>query len=154
LQLLAGAELIHRSTLGSQVFYRANEKHPLYPELRSLLQKTFGVFSLLSQALEPLARQIKVAFVFGSIARGEEKASSDIDLMIVGSVSLDQVLDRIVPVEKQLGRSVQPLTYSVKQLRDRRQTENHFLRSLEKTPKVFLIGDNDDFREASRIRVV
>jgi uncharacterized protein len=154
LNLLADTGLIKRSTVGNQVFYQANQEHPEYPELRALLAKTTGVFQMLKSALAPLASRINLAFVYGSVARGEEKATSDIDLMVIGAVSLDEVLDAVAPVEKQLGRPVNPTIYSIEDLKTRLRSGNHFLQSLKKSKKVFLIGDEDEFRKAGTTRLV
>jgi predicted nucleotidyltransferase len=151
---LADAGLILRSALGSQVFYRANRDHPIFPELRALLAKTMGVFELLKKALAPLAARIDFAFVYGSVARGDDNAASDIDLMVVGAVSLDDILDAVSPLEKQLRRPVNPTIYSLKDLKQRYRAGNHFLRSLKNAPKVFLIGAEDDFRKALATRMV
>jgi predicted nucleotidyltransferase len=105
-------------------------------------------------ALAPLSDRIDFAFIFGSVARGEDKASSDIDLMVVGAVSLDEILDAARSAEEQLRRPVNPSIYSLQDLREKFHAGNHFLRSLENAEKVFLIGDEDGFREACRIRLV
>lgn len=154
LNLLADAGLIKRSTVGNQVFYQANQEHPEYPELRALLAKTAGVFQMLKRALAPLSSRIGIAFVYGSVARGEEKATSDIDLMVIGAASLDEVLDAVRPVEKRLGRPVNPTIYSNEDLKARLRSGNHFLQSLKKSKKVYLIGDEDEFRKAGTTRVV
>jgi uncharacterized protein len=154
LNLLADAGLIRRSAIGSQVFYQANQEHPEYPELRALLAKTAGVFQMLKTALVPLSSRINLAFVYGSVARGEDKANSDIDLMVVGAVSLDEVLDAVGPAEKQLRRPVNPSIYSLEDLKARFYAGNHFLQSLKKSEKVFLIGDEDEFRKFSTTRLV
>jgi len=154
LNLLADAGLIKRSALGSQVFYQANQEHPDFPELRALLAKTAGVFQLLKTALAPFSTRINLAFVYGSVARGEDKATSDIDLMVIGALSLDEVLDAVGPVEKQLRRPVNPTIYSLEDLKARFRSGNHFLQSLKKSKKVFLIGDEDEFRKASTTRLV
>jgi predicted nucleotidyltransferase len=140
--------------LGSQVFYRANLEHPDYPELRALLAKTMGVFQMLKAALAPLSSRISLAFVYGSVARGEEKAASDIDLMVIGAISLDEVLDAVGPIEKQLRRPVNPTIYSLEDVRARLHEGNHFLQSLNNSKKVFLIGDEDEFRKVSTTRLV
>ena len=154
LALLAGAGMIERSVIGSQVFHRANREYPVFPELKALLAKTVGVFQLLKTALGPLSTRIDFAFVYGSAARGEDTAASDIDLMVVGEVSLDEVLDAVRSAEKYLRRPVNPTIYSLEELRQRLQAGNHFLRSLEKSKKVFLIGDEDEFRRAGSTRLV
>ena len=154
LALLTDAGLIKRSAVGSQVFYQANQEHPEFPELRALLAKTTGVFQMLKTALAPLSSRINLAFVYGSVARGEEKAASDIDLMVIGAVSLDEVLDAVGPVEKQLRRPVNPTIYSLEDMRARLHEGNHFLQSLKRSKKVFLIGDEDEFRKVSTTRLV
>jgi len=154
LVLLDSAGLIERSVLGSQVFYRANRRHPVFSELKALLGKTLGIFQLLKAALAPLGAHIEFAFVYGSVARGEDTAASDIDLMVVGQVSLDEVLAAMSSLEKQLQRPVNPTIYSVPDLHQRLREGNHFLRSVEKSKKVFLIGNEDDFREAGAARLV
>jgi uncharacterized protein len=154
LNLLADAGLIKRSTVGNQVFFQANQEHPEYPELRALLAKTAGVFQMLKMALASLSSRVDLAFVYGSVARGEEKATSDIDLMVIGAVSLDEVLDAVGPVEEQLGRPVNPTIYSRDDLKTRLRSGNHFLQSLKKSKKVFLIGDEDEFRKTCTARVV
>jgi len=126
LALLTDAGLIQRSVLGAQVFYRANREHPAFPELRALLAKTTGVFQLLKTALEPLSDRIDFAFVYGSVARGEENAASDIDLMVVGAVSLDELLESVSPLEKSLRRPVNPTIYSLQDLKERIRSGNHF----------------------------
>ena len=154
LALLAGAGLIKRSAVGSHVFYQASQEHPEFPELRALLAKTTGVLQMLKAALAPLSSRISLAFVYGSAARGEEKAASDIDLMVIGAITLDEVLDVVNPVEKQLRRPVNPTIYSLKDVRARLREGNHFLQSLKKSKKVFLIGDEDESRKVGTTRLV
>lgn len=154
LTLLAEVGLVNRSQRGNQVFYQVNQEHPDYPELRALLAKTLGVFQLLKNALVPLKSRIDFAFVYGSVARGEDKATSDIDLMVIGVVSLDDVLDAVGPLEKQLRRPVNPTIYSREDLKKRLHEGNHFLQSLMDSQKVFLIGDENEYREACTIRLV
>ncbi|MGO8934727.1 MAG: nucleotidyltransferase domain-containing protein [Terracidiphilus sp.] len=154
LALLTNAGLIDRSPLGSQVFYRANREYPAFAELRALLAKTTGVFQLLKAALDPFSARIKFAFVYGSVARGEDKATSDIDLMVVGDLSFDEILEAVSPLEKHLRRPVNPTIYSLGQLKQRCRAGNHFLRSLRNNVKVFLIGNEDGFREACATRLV
>jgi len=154
LALLADVGLIKRSKVGSQVFYQANQEHSEFPELRALLAKTTGIFQMLKTSLSPLSAHIRIAFVYGSVARGEEKATSDVDLMVIGSVSLDEVLDAIAPVEKQLGRPINPTIYTAEELKQRFHSGSHFLQSLLLSKKVFLIGDEDEFRKIRATRLV
>lgn len=144
LRLLAGHGLIERTKIGSQVFYQANRSHPVYPELHSLIAKTVGVFQLLETALAPLAERITLAFVYGSLARGEENSESDVDVLLVGDLTLDEVLARLAPVESTVGRSINPTVYSVHEFDTKLRSGNHFLKSVMGSDRVLLIGEADE----------
>jgi predicted nucleotidyltransferase len=154
LENLSKVGLIVRKSVGSQVFYQANREVPIFAELRALINKTIGIFGVLRSALQPLSKQIVAAFVYGSVAREEETAQSDVDLMIVGKASLDQVLSRVSTAEKGIGRSINPTVYSVAEYRSKLAAGNHFLTSVLKGQKVFLLGDEDDLRKMGRVRLV
>lgn len=147
LTTLANAGLILRAQTGNQVFSCANSDHPAYAELHALLSKTTGVFHQHSEALAPLVKRIQFAFVYGSFTRGEENAKSDIDLMVVGSVTLDELLEQLAPLEHTLRRPVNPTVYSEKELRTKLQANNHFLKAIQKGQNTFLIGDEHEFRQ-------
>ena len=147
LATLARLGLIERSTVGNAKLYQANLQHPVFPELRALVAKTVGSFQVLRTALEPLSPLISYAFVYGSVARGEEDATSDIDLMVVGKVMLDDLLLRLTPAEEILGRSINPTVYSVREFNAKLRAGNHFLRAIMAGKNVFLIGDEDAFRK-------
>lgn len=136
--------LIDRSTSGRQVYYKANPNHPVFAELNSLIAKTVGVFQMLTSALVPLANRISLAFVYGSVARQNENATSDVDLMIVGDITLDEVLTQLAPVERLIGRPINPTLYSAKEFKSRLQSGNHFLTSVMRGEKVFLMGDKGE----------
>src|SRR5205085_5030305 len=104
-----------RTSVGNQVFYQVNQHNPVFSEMRALVGKTVGVFNILHSALEQLSEKITVAFVYGSVARQEETGESDIDVMIVGKVKLDEVLSRLSDAEGALGRAVNPTVYSVQE---------------------------------------
>jgi predicted nucleotidyltransferase len=153
LNTLSQLGLIERSTIGKQVFYRANRNHPVFPELRALVAKTVGAIQVLRSALAPLADRISLAFIYGSLARHEEKSESDIDLLIAGKVTLEDVLARLGDVERLLGRAVNPTVYSVAEFKMKLASGNHFLNSVVQGGKVFLIGDEDELRKMGRIRL-
>jgi DNA-binding MarR family transcriptional regulator len=148
LEALAEVGLIKRSQSGHQVYYQADRSHPVFAELHSLIAKTVGVFELLGSALAPLADRISLAFVYGSLAHGrrEETAQSDVDLMVVGQVSLDEVLAQVAPLESQIGRTINPTNYSTEEFESKLKSGNHFLRSVMRKQKVILIGEEDDAR--------
>lgn len=147
LATLTSAGLILREDRENRVFYRANRAHPVFAELHSLLAKTAGVFHMLREALTPLAESIEFAFVYGSFGRGEENAGSDIDLMVIGEITLDELLDQLSPLERKLSRSINPTVYARQELRAKLSMGNHFLKAIQNAPLIFLIGTESEFRE-------
>lgn len=151
---LGNIGLVERTDVGNQAHFRANRKHPAFSEMRALLAKTVGVFHLLNAALVPAKDRIDFAFVYGSFAEGTEKPASDVDLLLVGEISLDELLELMDPVEKQLGRPIHPAIYTLEDFCGRLRAGNHFLRSLQGRKKVYLIGDEDGFAGACANRLV
>jgi predicted nucleotidyltransferase len=121
--------------------------------MRALVNKTIGVFSILRSTLQVLSKRIVVAFVYGSVAREEDTAQSDIDLMVVGDATLDQVLSRIGAVDKSIGRSINPTVYSVAEFKVKLASGNHFVNSVLKGKKVFLLGGEDELGKVGRARL-
>jgi predicted nucleotidyltransferase len=154
LENLSKVGLIVRKSIGSQVFYQVNRDASIFAELRALINKTIGIFGVLRSALQPLSKQIVAAFVYGSVAREEETAHSDVDLLVIGKATLDQVLSRLSSAEKAIGRSINPTVYSVAEFKSKLAAENHFLTSVMKGQKVFLLGDADELRKVGGVRLV
>ena len=153
LENLSKVGLIVRNSIGSQVFYQANRDAPIFQEMRALVNKTIGVFSALRSALQSLSKQIVVAFVYGSMAREQETAQSDVDLLVVGKATLDDILSRLSTVEKRVGRPINPTVYSVAEFKSKLANGNHFLNAVLKGQKVFLLGDEDELRKMGGIRL-
>jgi len=147
LKRLLALGLVTREAEGRQVYYQANPQHPWFPELRNLMLKTVGLVDVLREALEPLAAKVKVAFVYGSLAAGEETAESDIDLMVVGNVEFGEMADALAPVHDRLGREVNPTVYPVKEFREKLQAGHHFLNTVLRDEKLFVIGDADELNK-------
>jgi predicted nucleotidyltransferase len=150
---LTGAELIHRVRRGNQVYYQANRKNPIFVELKSILAKTSGIRDILHEVLNSLKDRIKLAFVYGSVARGEEKASSDVDLMVVGEVSFSDVVSALAQIEAKLGREVNPTVYGPREFREKLAAKNHFLSTVAKEKRLFVIGDEREFRRLGQERL-
>jgi predicted nucleotidyltransferase len=144
LKLLTGAGIIKRTVRGRQVYFQANSDSAIFPELKSLIAKTSGVGDTLRNALSPVASLIKVAFVYGSIASGAETQRSDIDLLIVGDVSFSDVVTKLQPAQKVLGRETNPTVYSNAEFRAKLREKSHFLASVLDGPKIYLIGDENE----------
>lgn len=147
---LTAASLLIREKRANQVWYRANPEASVFPELRGLALKTFGVAASLKDALEPASAQIRTAFVFGSTARGEDAAESDIDLLIVGDVSMADFSEGLDRAEKTLRRPVSPLIMSLDELASRRASDNHFLATVLEGPKIFVIGSQETLDDILR----
>jgi uncharacterized protein len=150
LKSLLDAGLIVRRTRGNQVFYQADRESPIFPEMLALIRKTIGVFGVLRRTLEPLKNKIKVAFVYGSLARNEKRGQSDIDVMVLGSESLEEVLVHLANAESILARPINPTAYSVKEFRSKLKSKNHFLNAVLQGKKEFLIGSEHELGKLGR----
>ena len=143
---LEAAGLLTAKRLGRQKHYQANAAAPIFTELRDLVMKTSGVGDVLREALAPLSGKINAAFIYGSIAKGEFTAASDIDLMILSDdVSHGDVYSTLEQASRRLGRAVNPTVYTTKELRSRRQESNAFVTRVLAQPKIWLIGDERAF---------
>jgi len=147
LRRLDDAGLVVSQRIGNVRQFRANQDSPIYPELHGLIQKTFGLVGVLRAALVSLLPALRLAFVYGSIAKGVDTALSDVDLMLVGdSISYGALLSALAPAEQVLGRKISPTPYSLAEFRKRQQEQQHFLMRVLEQPKIFIVGDDDDLR--------
>ncbi|MCX6925410.1 MAG: nucleotidyltransferase domain-containing protein [Verrucomicrobia bacterium] len=137
---LVEAGLLVRTRVGSQVHYQANAASPIFGELKAVMVKTAGVADVLREALAGLAEEIALAFVYGSLARGEGKANSDVDVMIIGAVSFGEVVSVLQSAQKTIGREVNPSVYSEREFREKLRARHQFVASVASAPKVFLVG--------------
>ncbi|NLC55949.1 MAG: ArsR family transcriptional regulator [Armatimonadetes bacterium] len=141
LDRLLAAGLVTRSRRGNMVFYQANRESPVFPALRELMVRTSGVAEVLREALVPLAERIRVAFVYGSIARGEERPGSDVDVMVIGDVSFGEVVSALYRCQENLGREVNPNVYPPDEWREKVAAGQGFVTTVLGEPKVFVVGD-------------
>ncbi len=144
LRLLTEAEILRRAVSGRQVYFQANPQSPIFPELKSLVAKTAGFSDALRNALSPIASLIKVAFLYGSVARGEEKRASDVDLLVVGEASFSDVVLNLQATQETLGREINPTVYAEAEFRSKVREKHPFLTSVLNGPKIFLIGNDDE----------
>lgn len=150
---LSAAGLIVRKVIGTHVFYQANRKSPVFAEMRKLLLKTSGAREVLLESLAPLRDSIQVAFIYGSIAAGTDRPESDLDLMIIGTADFDDVVSRLAPAQAKLRREINPSLYPAGEWRTKLAAGNHFLNSVAKAPKLFIIGAENELRELSSKRL-
>src|SRR5882724_10628153 len=142
LKKLAEAGLVRSERVGNLRRFQANAESPVYGELVALTRKTLGVEPMMKKALDPLAPKLDVAFIYGSVAKGTDKAKSDIDLMLVGkNLTLSKVLELVVPVEAQLGRKINPTLLTQAEFKRRRSQRDSFVNRVLAQPTIPLIGD-------------
>jgi predicted nucleotidyltransferase len=136
--------IIIREVQGRQVYYRANEKCPIFNELKSLVRKTFGVTEVIRQSLEPAAPKIKLVFIFGSMATGTEKKGSDIDVMVVGTVSFGDTVALLASAQEKLGREINTVVYPAAEFKKKVKEDHYFVKTVIKGEKIFIIGDESE----------
>ena len=150
LKLLAEAGVLKKRKQGNQVLYSANKNCIIYEEIASILRKTSGVVDVLKQALSPIEKEITVAFVFGSVAKGKEQDGSDIDVMIIGNISFFDAVKALHPSQISLGREINPKVYSNDDWNKEYVKNGAFFTDVMESPKLFIIGGEYDFRKFDR----
>jgi predicted nucleotidyltransferase len=144
LKQLTESGIIRRTVSGRQVYFQANLDSPIFSELKGIITKTAGIGDTLRAALAPIAGQIKVAFVYGSVGRGEEGLRSDIDLLVVGDVAFADVVINLQAAQELLGREIIPTVYPPDEFKAKVRAKHHFLTSVLKGPKIYLIGEENE----------
>ena len=134
------AGLLLQERVGNQVQFFANERHPAYPELSALLRKTIGLADVLKLALSPASDRIAVAFVFGSVARSQETAGSDVDVIVIGEVEFGETVNLLYEAQTTLCREINPKVFAPPEWRAKRRSKSPFLLDVMSKPKLFLIG--------------
>ena len=145
LEKLVSADLVTVTPVGNQKHYQANAAAPIFAELRGIVMKTLGLADVLRTALNAVADRIELAFVFGSVAKGTDIATSDIDLMVVTeTLTYADLFEGLAAAEQVLGRKVNPTLYTSAALAEKVRTENSFVLRVLSQPKIFLIGAEDE----------
>lgn len=142
---LAASGLVTLRAVGNQKHYQANPAAPIYAELCGIFQKTVGLAEPLRAALAPLAGRIRAAFVYGSVAKRQDTAASDIDLMLISDeLSYAEVFGALEALNQSLGRTVNPTLYTADELAQRQQRGDAFVSRVLAQPKIWLIGGEDE----------
>lgn len=141
---LEASGLITSERIGNQKHYRANERSPVFGPLRELVLKTAGLADVVREALAPLAQQIVAAFVFGSVAKRQDNASSDIDLFIVSdTLSFADLFGALEPAARTLAREINPVVHSQLEVATLRRKKNSFIERVMNQPRIWIYGDED-----------
>jgi predicted nucleotidyltransferase len=148
LRKLVRLDLVQSRRDSNRVYYRAKKENPLYPEIRNLVLKTSGLSDVLRSALAD--KRIRLAFVFGSIAHGEEKAGSDVDLMVIGQLGLRDLSGLLSGIEEKIGREVNPHVFHEAEFRKRVRAKEHFVSRVMESPKIFIVGSRHELEAMGR----
>jgi predicted nucleotidyltransferase len=140
---LSEAGILKTSRQGRMVYYQANRDSPVFPDLRGLLLKTAGLVDVLAEALKPVAAKVATAFVYGSIAAGSDEADSDIDLMVVGRVSPQDLALPLRRARESLGREINPTVYTPAEFERKHAANDPFLRQVLDRPKLLVLGKQE-----------
>ena len=138
-------DLVIKKRDGNRLYYHANQQHPIFSEIHALVIKTVGLLDILKGALSD-EKSIRVAFVFGSLADGSEKARSDIDLMVIGDLGLRLLTRLLHGVTEKVGREINSYILTPKEFSIRKFENEHFITRVLSDSKLFVIGNENDLK--------
>lgn len=143
---LEATGLLSHTTDGNRKYYQVNKNCPIFPELKAIFLKTFALGDALRQHLSQVEKDITVAFIYGSYAKAQETATSDIDLFVVGDITASELSKALSPAKEVLGREINAVAMPPQELRAKVKSQNHFVLTILSEPKVFLMGNDDDLK--------
>lgn len=152
LKQLTEAGLVLREAQGSHVYFSANRDAPIFPELRTIVEKTAGTVDVLRTSLASIISGggIQIALVFGSIASGTQTVRSDVDLLVIGDAALSEIVSALRAAEERLGREVNASTYPAKEFKQRLKRGAPFLKRVVAGPKLFVAGSQRELARLTR----
>jgi uncharacterized protein len=145
LKKLLRFELLEKRKDGNRIYFQANKNHPLYSDLRNLVFKTNCLIDIIKDALID-SDAIKYAFIFGSFARNEETASSDIDLMVIGDLTLRHLTGMLAGLSDKLNREINPHCLGEQDFIRRKNAGEPFINRICEESRLFIIGNENDFK--------
>ena len=145
LKQLAESGLLVREETGNQVHYYANQACPIFEELAAIFRKSIGLADVLYEALRSFGDEVQLAFVFGSVAQGQERVDSDIDLFVLGSMNFVAVVSSLADTHAQLGREVNPVVMTRNEFLQKHHDGDRFIRRIAGEARIFVKGGEDDF---------
>jgi len=153
LKALSQSGLLLREHFGNQVLYQANQNCPIYNELATIFRKTIGLATLLHDALSELESYIDLAFIFGSMATGQQSSSSDVDVLVLSNLSLVEVVKALSPMQTTLGREVNPVVMTLNQYIAQLDKQDRFAIRVLEEPKIFVMGNESEFEKLVADRI-
>lgn len=137
--------LIEKRAEGNRVYYKINKGCPIYEDLKRIFFKVEGIGKILKEYLKK-NKDIEVAFIYGSYAKGSERISSDIDLMVIGDISSKKLSKILSGVKEELGREINYMVLTEEELREKVDEKEHFITEVLNDEKIFLIGDEGELK--------
>lgn len=150
LNQLVAAGILEKRADGNRVYFKPDPACPILHELQSIFLKTAGLLDVLRDALKPQAKKIQFAFVYGSIARGEELSESDVDLMVIGNARLSGLASPLKQAEESLSRAVNPTVYTPREYTRKLQADHNFVTRVHHSSKLFVIGNEHDLEQLAQ----
>lgn len=152
LAALVDSGILRREKEGNRVYFEVDPQCPFLSELQGIVAKTVGLVDVLRDALRPFSERITAAFVYGSVARSQERSSSDIDLMVIGTVGLSDIAPLLRQAEERLNRPVNATVYTIGEFAKKLAAGHHFVRSVLDKEKLFVLGSDHDLGKAASRR--
>jgi len=141
LQRLERLGILYSTKQANQKYYCVNTKNPIHLELKGLIIKTIGLVDVLKEVFNPIKKNIKIAFIYGSFAKDKQALNSDIDLMVIGKISFGEVVRILEKAEKKIGREINPVVMDESEMKERLKKQDHFLTKVFSETKIWLIGN-------------
>jgi len=150
---LEGDGLFTHRMLGNIKLYRLNKSYPIYNEFKEIIRKTIGIESKLKDIMQA-EPDVVFAFIYGSFAKGKEQSLSDVDIMIIGKVSPKKIRTELFEYQSSMRREINSTVYAGEEFLKKLKGKNHFICSIIEEPKIFLKGDENEFRRFIQVREV
>lgn len=144
LETLAQSGILRKRKEGDRLYFQAEQDSPVFAPLKELVAQTLGTVAALKGAFAPFAGKIEFAFAYGSAARREESAASDVDVLIVGTIGLAELAPILRELEKRFKREFNASCYKPEEFRQKANKQNHFLTRVLSDEKIFILGSSDD----------
>jgi predicted nucleotidyltransferase len=147
LHRLSETGLVLEQPKGNMVYYKLDPNHPIYSNMKEMLYKTILIAEPLKKALEPVLKDINLAFIYGSIASGTESSESDIDLFIVGKLGLKKLSHILLPIARQLQREINPAVYVKDEFIKKAEAKDHFITTVLGSKRLWIVGEENELRK-------
>jgi predicted nucleotidyltransferase len=129
---------------GNRLYFQAETDSPIFVPLRDLISQTLGIVGEIKESISQFAEKIDFAFIYGSVARGEEHTLSDVDIMVVGSIGLAELSPPLRELGRKFNREINATCYRVEEFQKKLETQSHFLTNVIGNEKIYLIGGEDE----------